>query len=234
MINLIKLQCPNCGANLEVDSSLKQCFCLYCGAKMLLNNGNEYTIRIIDDAKIKEAELQHDLEVRKLQEQRYIKPQEVDAETEFKNKLQDPNVQETLKKRIHRKRVATIIIAAVIGIIGIPFTGPLLLLISILLAILWYTKAIPEQEELKAAKLLGFAQYPKNIGNLQETDKEMFMSSLKSAGFINIAMESCHDMVLGITKKNGKISRILIDSKTPVPGKIYRNDAEVVIMYHGR
>ena len=59
MINLIKLQCPNCSANLEVDASLKQCFCQYCGTKLLINNENEHTIHIIDDAELLRVHYDH-------------------------------------------------------------------------------------------------------------------------------------------------------------------------------
>ena len=58
MINLIKLQCPNCSANLEVDASLKQCFCQYCGTKILLHNENEQTVNINQTSRfVDEAEL---------------------------------------------------------------------------------------------------------------------------------------------------------------------------------
>lgn len=50
MINLIKLKCPNCGANLEIESSREYCYCTHCGTKMLVNNPHEF--RIIDEAAI--------------------------------------------------------------------------------------------------------------------------------------------------------------------------------------
>lgn len=46
MITFVKLVCPSCGANLEVDSKLSQCFCQYCGTKILLHNENEHTVNI--------------------------------------------------------------------------------------------------------------------------------------------------------------------------------------------
>ena len=50
MVSLIKLVCPNCGANLEVDEKLSQCFCQYCGVKILLHNENEHVTRIVNEA----------------------------------------------------------------------------------------------------------------------------------------------------------------------------------------
>lgn len=46
MITFVKLVCPSCGANLEVDPKLSQCFCQYCGTKILLHNENEHTLNL--------------------------------------------------------------------------------------------------------------------------------------------------------------------------------------------
>lgn len=61
MINLVKLQCPNCSANLEVDAKLKQCFCQYCGTKLLIDNDNEKTVHIVDEAEMTRAENEYKL-----------------------------------------------------------------------------------------------------------------------------------------------------------------------------
>lgn len=54
-MRLIDLTCPNCGAAFQVDGDREYCFCQHCGTKMLIDNG---TTRIIDEARIKEAEVQ--------------------------------------------------------------------------------------------------------------------------------------------------------------------------------
>lgn len=56
MITPIQLKCPNCRANLEVDSRLRQCFCTHCGTKIILHNENEFISRHIDEAKLAEQE----------------------------------------------------------------------------------------------------------------------------------------------------------------------------------
>lgn len=66
MINLIKLQCPNCGANLEVREDAKQCFCTYCGLKLLLHNENEKTVRIIDEARMQQVQYDSQLKEKAL------------------------------------------------------------------------------------------------------------------------------------------------------------------------
>lgn len=66
-MELKKIQCPNCKANLSVDSSRNILFCEYCGQKILENDdiirsehteNINYTYREIDEARIKEAEVE--------------------------------------------------------------------------------------------------------------------------------------------------------------------------------
>lgn len=56
-MKLITLKCPECGATLNLDSSRKECFCTYCGAKILLDEEIQrqdikIENRIIDEAAI--------------------------------------------------------------------------------------------------------------------------------------------------------------------------------------
>lgn len=71
-MKLIRLTCKNCGAQLELDADRKQAFCTYCGTKLYLDDESiQITNRIIDEARIKEAEVrlkeleyQHEREIR--------------------------------------------------------------------------------------------------------------------------------------------------------------------------
>lgn len=62
-INVNKIQCPNCGANLNVSEKRDVLFCEYCGSKLILTDENHYkldvnythTYREIDEARIAEA-----------------------------------------------------------------------------------------------------------------------------------------------------------------------------------
>lgn len=45
-MQLIELKCPDCGASLEVEDNRKNCFCTYCGAKIMLHDENEKTVNI--------------------------------------------------------------------------------------------------------------------------------------------------------------------------------------------
>lgn len=61
-INLISLKCPECGATLQVEEDRKECFCSYCGNRVIVQNENEKTINInkhiVDETEIKKIENQ--------------------------------------------------------------------------------------------------------------------------------------------------------------------------------
>ena len=71
-MKLITLKCQNCGAEVELDQDKKQMYCSFCGAKLLLDDDTiQITSRIVDEARIKEAEVrlkeleyQHERELR--------------------------------------------------------------------------------------------------------------------------------------------------------------------------
>lgn len=65
----ISLTCPQCGANLEVSSDREYCFCEYCGQRIAVSDSNhqKYTYRQIDDARIKEANVQEAIRLRELE-----------------------------------------------------------------------------------------------------------------------------------------------------------------------
>ena len=59
MIKMVSLKCPECNANLELEEGRKQCFCQYCGTKIMLDDGScTYTHVYIDKTREKELELE--------------------------------------------------------------------------------------------------------------------------------------------------------------------------------
>ena len=57
-VTLVSARCPQCGAELKLDESQEQALCPYCGTKVLLRNENEHIYRHIDEARMKELELE--------------------------------------------------------------------------------------------------------------------------------------------------------------------------------
>ena len=66
-----KLTCPECGANFESDEKVS--YCSHCGAKLFFDDGTKtvnynYNYKTEDVAKIKEIEVNRELELNKRQE----------------------------------------------------------------------------------------------------------------------------------------------------------------------
>jgi len=84
-MNLIKLECPNCGSMLNVEDTLNTCFCTYCGTKIMMSGMSKDEL----DAKVKseginkayryfEKKLDHKHEIDLMREEMY-KKQEQDS-----------------------------------------------------------------------------------------------------------------------------------------------------------
>ena len=59
MIKMVSLKCPECAASLSIEENRKQCFCEYCGTKIMIDDGScTYTHIYIDKTREKELELE--------------------------------------------------------------------------------------------------------------------------------------------------------------------------------
>ena len=70
-MELKKLKCPECGANFESDEKVS--FCSYCGAKLFFDDVTKtinYNYKTEDVAKIREIEVNRELELNKRQEEK--------------------------------------------------------------------------------------------------------------------------------------------------------------------
>lgn len=97
-MRIISLKCPECDAPITIEEGHKQCFCKYCGAKILLDDGSTtYTYRNIDAARIREAEINREIRLKEL---------EIEKE-----------------ERIHKRRVTRtkVIFSIILGLLSIPF-----------------------------------------------------------------------------------------------------------------
>lgn len=54
-IEVMQMKCPNCNGELTVERGRKECFCSYCGTKLVIVDNNEYTVRTVDEAAIEQA-----------------------------------------------------------------------------------------------------------------------------------------------------------------------------------
>lgn len=67
-MKLVSLKCPECKADLSVEPGRKQCFCQYCGTKIIIDNEEQVQIlKTVDEARIREAELDNEIRLRQLE-----------------------------------------------------------------------------------------------------------------------------------------------------------------------
>lgn len=102
-MKLVSLKCPECKANLSVEPGRKQCYCQYCGTKIIIDNEEQVqTFKTVDEARIREAELDNEIRLRQLEIE--------------KMKLE----QEQKKQMLNRSlKIKIAIILGVIGMVGI-------------------------------------------------------------------------------------------------------------------
>lgn len=106
MMKIISLKCPECGADIDIEEGHRQCFCKYCGTKILIDDGNStYTYRKVDEARIKEAEVEKAIRLKELELELYDKKSKED------------------KKRTGRKRMNSITLIVVIIALALLLIG---------------------------------------------------------------------------------------------------------------
>ena len=66
-IQFVSVKCPECNAVLSIEKNRNMAFCSYCGAKIMMNNENEHIYRQIDEARIREVELEQMIRLKELE-----------------------------------------------------------------------------------------------------------------------------------------------------------------------
>lgn len=87
MVKMVSVKCPECNASLSIEEERKQCFCQYCGTKIIIDDGSTtHTYRKVDEARIKEAEVNESIRLRELmlEEKKYADKKKA---KEFKVKI---------------------------------------------------------------------------------------------------------------------------------------------------
>jgi len=67
-MKLTAVICPSCGAKIKVKAGTPFCFCTYCGTQIHIDDGSTtHTHREVDEARIREAELEAMLKLKKME-----------------------------------------------------------------------------------------------------------------------------------------------------------------------
>ena len=230
-IQLISVKCPDCGATLNIEEGRKEVFCTYCGAKVLINNENEYIHRYIDEAAVKRAETEHIIQMKQmeLEDQKRAEEQEKKALAE--------------ERREKRKNIAQIVFIAgvvvfVLGLISAPIleNGPAISVFGcdfmIGGGILWWLASKNRDESdggVKPQKI----KIPSSIMNYEQKSYVAIEAIFKGAGFSDVVCVPLNDLTVGFLNKPGMVESITVDGHSVTSGgKKFSRDAAVVISYH--
>lgn len=217
-MRLISVKCPDCGAVLDFEEDRKQAFCSYCGAKILINNENEYIYRYIDEADVKRADTDKLVKMKMLEAGKNI--------TGIKFKL-------ALTTTI--AGVLMMLIGWGLGrLSGDGDSGWYMLAMLGMLAImgcvyLW----ISFYQSLDEGMDYGDKIKIPDISNYDEINYQSMKELFKNAGFTNITCVPLGDLKIGILKKPGTVDSITINGKRIQSGKKrFHPDSPIVISYH--
>ena len=225
MKTMLEMTCPKCGANLSAETDRDAIFCIHCGVKILLNDENTYTIRNVDEAKIKQAETDHIIRIKQ------IEMAEKRAEATQRNLK--------LKVIISLSLAIVGIFMMVIGGMagqasGDPDSGfYMLTLIGFFplmgAAYIW----LNSKKEDDGNDYGDMVRVPSAVDSLQSKNHAVIVSIFKAAGFKNVQCIPLNDLTIGILKKPGMVESISINgNEITSSGKKFPSSASVVISYH--
>lgn len=221
--------CPSCNANISIDDENRDfAFCQYCGSKIMLDDYRS-THRVVDEAKIKQAEIEREIRLKELNMK----------EAQMKQKNQ-------LRKVLTYIWIASIFVVAGLCIfiwatnehlggmlafcclfyVGGPIVGGGAYLIF---------KWLPDRDEDKELILSGGIKLPKSIFPYSEVPFMTVENTLRSAGFTNITTVNMHDVVIGLIQKPNLVESITINGeRVKSRNRVYLPTVPIVITYHGK
>ncbi len=59
--------CPSCGAAIPIQEGTAQITCSYCGSKFTITNENEFVYRHVDEARVRQAEIERMIRLKELE-----------------------------------------------------------------------------------------------------------------------------------------------------------------------
>lgn len=219
-------KCPSCDADLSFSEDREFGFCEYCGTKIMLEN-HRVTQRIIDEAKIKEAEVREkelDFEIKKLN---------IKLEKEQSLKKRKRIVLRTYFVSFSILFIASFILYFVSESLGCVLgTFTLLFLLYGGFFIHLYFEKIKNEENDRIALESGGIHIPLSIDDVESFDYLSLSSILEKSGFINVETCNLHDIF--IFGKPNMVESVTINGRPMNTQKIYMPNDLIIIKYHGR
>lgn len=228
-------QCPNCNATLQFGEDRDFGFCEFCGTKIMLDDYRE-THRIVDEARIRQAEVDKVIRLRELE------LEEVRLKAEMQSMARTSKLKSVLTTIW--LVISLCLIAITIGIMffggdwgplyGFDFlglvSGPIIVGGGVIIF-----KVIPDKEAEKHMRSIGAIKFPKSLEPFSEKNYNEVYTALTNAGFNNISCINMGDVMFGLFTKVNSVDSISVDGKEITSGgKYYLPNVPITIHYHGR
>lgn len=207
------VKCPACEANLSIEAGRTRCFCTYCGSQIIVTNDNEHIYRHIDEAKIKEAEANRAIQLKKLE---IIEKKRASAEKSKKVKIIISIIMGILGIIL---LLADIGMDSMVGLLVIEFVG-----------LIWIISSTNKEDDIDFGDKI---KVPYGISDYENKSYLAIEELFKCAGFTNVRCIALHDLRTSLIKKPDTVESITINGHTVTcGGSKFPPDAAVLISYH--
>ena len=221
-IKFVSIKCPECGSTLDIEEGRKQIYCSYCGAHIMVQNDNEYIFRQVDEARIKQTEVDAAFRMKQLE-------------------IQEKEL-EQIKSAYTRK--CRICMAVFVLSIILMYVSPDTVLLGVfLLIIVFYTiilgwASYDEDKNTLINKMtvpIHSAQITSTMEHYAGRTAKEIKDEFFSAGFTNIHTEPVRDLNILTLFKSGRVKKIEINGD-PIykTDNVFDKNSKIVIYYHSK
>ena len=206
----INLECPRCGADMNVDFENLEARCPYCDHHEMLKIDVNRAVADKEETKRVEKRLKESAR----REEKRLKEQTRQRELDL----------QYADKRHKRESFAPNFKAILMGIV---------LLIAVGVGIFIYI-SFSNSEKKHAENDLKIPISASSIEN-GNYDKDNILDAFQKSGFTNVHFEKIEDVVVGLLTKDGELEKVTVNGKTSFSeGEWVSKDAEVLIYYHAK
>ena len=219
-VKFTSVKCPECGANLPIESGRERLFCSYCGTQIIMTNENEHTYRHVDEAALKRAETEQLIHLRELE------------------------LEEKENERSRKGYNIAFSIAGVLALIGalslivVPYNllGIFAILIAVWIALFTFI-SIDEKKKKKLRRIASpyEVQITENMCSSVGKNYNSVEAQFRFAGFSNIHTVPLCDLNFFTSKKNHQVESVSINGHDDFDeGEIFQKSDRVIITYHSQ
>lgn len=219
-IQFVTIKCPECSADLQIEDGREYAFCTYCGARVMIANDNEHIYKMIDEARIKQAETDRMVRMREL---------DMDEKT-------------SVSKKVLVVVWLTVSIAlVVVGMIGLGFNKEDMGIMSLILGInvaLWGAMGLFANDSKKKKKRKANEDEVAITTAMMDCVDYHYNKAVilyKNAGFTNINAIPLHDLNRFSMKKEGMVESVTINGEEDFEeDEVFPKNANILITYHSK